>query len=365
MVALHSSPGPPRVFSVRGVGLAAETRSVGRVAGVVILLGALVALATVHLLGHRRVPTSFDLVVGVSMCSGVACVLIRWDRLPARWLYVVPAIATVDTALGIRLAGVFGDIAANYYVFVAVFAAYAFSSRRVVAAHVAFASAASALPLFYAGPHASLAGARTVVDVLLLVVIAGIVTRLREGLQTRQRELQELTVRDPLTGVGNYRLLSERLDHEVAHHRRSGESLTVMVLDLDGFKEINDTFGHPVGDRVLIEVARALASSVRAQDTLARQGGDEFSILAPDTDDEQAKRLATRAQEAVTTATNGSLSTSVGSATFPTDTQDPAALLALADADLRRAKPERRAPERAHEGSRRAGILRLVEYAAS
>jgi RsiW-degrading membrane proteinase PrsW (M82 family) len=96
---------------------------------------------------------------------------------------------------------VYGDIAVNYYVFVALFAAYAFSSRRAVAVHVAFAAAASALPLFYRSPQASLAGARTVVDVLLLVVIAGVVTLLREGLQTRQRELQELALRDPLTGV--------------------------------------------------------------------------------------------------------------------------------------------------------------------
>src|SRR2546421_2182536 len=115
---------------------------------------------------------------------------------------------------------------------------------------------------------------------------------LREGLEKRQRELEDLAVRDPLTGVGNFRLLSERLDYEIARHLRSGGSLTVMLLDLDGFKGVNDTFGHLVGDKVLVDVAHALGSSVRAQDTLARQGGDEFSILAPDTENDEAKALA-------------------------------------------------------------------------
>src|SRR5436190_13547612 len=108
---------------------------------------------------------------------------------------------------------------------------------------------------------------------------------LREGLEWRQRELEELAVRDPLTGVGNYRLLSGRLDYEVARHLRSGDCLTVMVLDLDGFKGVNDTFGHLVGDQVLVDVARAVGSSVRAKDTVARQGATSSRswLLTPTT----------------------------------------------------------------------------------
>ena len=85
-----------------------------------------------------------------------------------------------------------------------------------------------------------------------------------------------------------------------------------MLLDLDGFKAINDTFGHPVGDRVLVEVARALSATVREQDTLARQGGDEFSILAPATGEEGAVALAMRVRDAVAIATRDSVATSVG-----------------------------------------------------
>jgi diguanylate cyclase (GGDEF)-like protein len=153
--------------------------------------------------------------------------------------------------------------------------------------------------VLYLNPNAAETVARALVAALVLVVVAGIVTLLREGLQERQRELEELAVRDPLTGIGNYRLLTERLAYEIARHRRSSGLLTVMLLDLDGFKEVNDTFGHLVGDSVLRTVADALSAAVRAQDTLARQGGDEFSILAPDTSYEQAARLATRARDAV------------------------------------------------------------------
>jgi diguanylate cyclase (GGDEF)-like protein len=255
-------------------------------------------------------------------------------------------VAVAETAVGIRLAGLYDDIAINYYVFVAVFVAYAFPARSVVAGYVVLLSIASALPLLYGPAKVGETAARTVVAVLLLVVVAGIVTLLREGLQRRQLELEELAVRDPLTGVGNYRLLSERLEYEIVRHRRSGEPLTVMLLDLDNFKDINDTFGHLAGDRALVEVAAALESCVRARDTVARQGGDEFSILAPETGEDAAQVLARRVQEAIVTATSGTLSASVGWATFPAGAEQSSALLALADADLWRVKRQRRTRHR-------------------
>ncbi|HWC85610.1 MAG TPA: GGDEF domain-containing protein [Solirubrobacteraceae bacterium] len=304
----------------------------------VISLGALTALASAMIVRHPGAPISFYVLTVVSLLTGIGCVLMPWGGISARWLHVVPVVATVEVALGVRLAGVYGDIAANYYIFVVVFIGYAFSTRRAIAAHVAFAVAASSLALLYVSLDAAETAARTLIRVLVLLVIAGIVTLLREGLQKRQRELELLAVRDPLTGVGNYRLLSERLEYEILRHRRSGATLTVMLLDLDGFKEINDTYGHPTGDRVLHEVAAALASTVRAQDTLARQGGDEFSILAPDTTDAQAEHLAVRVREAVRMATRDSLTTSIGWVTYPSEAEDPEILLALADANLRYAK---------------------------
>jgi len=346
--------------SSSAAGAAAQRRTVGRVAGVAISVGAVAALATMQLLSDPSVPSSFVFVVVLALVTGAGCVLVRWDRLSAGWLHLLPVIATLEVALGVRVVGVYGDIAANYYVLVAVFAAYAFSARGAIAAHVAFAAAASILPLFYLHSHGGELAARALVGVVMLVVIAAIVTVLRERLAERQRELEELAVRDPLTGVGNYRLLADRLEYEIARHRRSGASLTVMLLDLDGFKEINDSFGHLAGDRVLVEVARSLSATVREQDTLARQGGDEFSILAPGTGTEGALRLASRLRDAVATATSGSLSTSVGWVIYPAHAETPSTLLALADADLRRAKPRPRATGRPRAADPRVGILRSL-----
>ena len=329
----------------------------------VITLASLATLGTVHLPGGLPVPIWFDVLVAASAITGAVCVVVPWDRISVAWLHLIPVLGTVQIAVGIRVIGAYGDIAANYYIFVAVFSAYAFSSRVAVAGQVAFASAASALPLFYTTSRSSHTPAQAAVGILTLAVVAGIVTVLREGLQARQTRLEELAVRDPLTGVGNYRLMTERLDYEIARHRRSGRSFSVLLFDLDGFKEINDTFGHQVGDRVLSEVARTLTGSVREQDTVARQGGDEFSIIAPETDTEGAWRLAARAQQAVRATANGSLSTSIGLATFPTDAEDPDRLLAQADADLRRNKEVLRPQHRSAARAPRTATLRLTDSA--
>lgn len=344
-----STANPPGLTDQRG--------TVGRVAGVVISLAALTAFAAAGIVRHPSASPWFYVVAAVALCSGIACVLIPWDRISARWLHAVPVLATVEVALGVHLAGVYGDIAANYYIFVVVFVSYAFSARGAIAAHVALVSAASCLPLLETDTNGAETTARILVGLLVLVVMAGIVTFLREGLQKRQGELEELAMRDALTGVGNYRLLSERLEYEIERHRRSGESLTVMLLDLNGFKEINDTLGHLAGDRVLRAVAAAVSSTVRAQDTVARQGGDEFSILAPDTGEAHAERLATLVRNAVGLATSHSLTTSIGWVTYPTDAEDPQALLALADANVRATKRELGASRRTRAGDPHARSL--------
>jgi diguanylate cyclase (GGDEF)-like protein len=305
---------------------------------VLILVSAAVGFIAVRVLSDRHVSHGFDVAVAVGFASGFACLLIPWDRLDPRWLNTIPVLVTVELAVGIRLGGLYGDVASEYYVFVGAFAAFAFSSRWVVAGHVALASAAASLILVYHHRSGTPTGAGLAVTILVIVGVATIVTMLREGLQRRQHELEELALRDPLTGVGNYRLLADRLEYELARHRRSGGSLTVLLLDLNDFKQINDTQGHLAGDRVLAEVAQALRSALRSQDTLARQGGDEFAIVAPETDSDQVQSLVARVHQAMATELGGLVTTSVGWATFPGDGSDPGGLLNLADADLRRAK---------------------------
>jgi diguanylate cyclase (GGDEF)-like protein len=100
--------------------------------------------------------------------------------------------------------------------------------------------------------------------------------RLRE----RENELRHLALHDSLTGLVNRALFYERADHAIATHGRGTTTLAVIFIDLDGFKQVNDTLGHGAGDAVLIEVAARLSGCVRAGDTVARFVGDEFAVLA-------------------------------------------------------------------------------------
>jgi diguanylate cyclase (GGDEF)-like protein len=98
---------------------------------------------------------------------------------------------------------------------------------------------------------------------------------------------------DGLTGLANRTLLYDRLDHTISIAAREGRPFALLVLDLDGFKQVNDQFGHLAGDRLLCEVAERLTSQLRAEDTVARLGGDEFAIVLPGADAEAAARVAT------------------------------------------------------------------------
>ena len=112
------------------------------------------------------------------------------------------------------------------------------------------------------------------------------------------------------------------------------------MLDLDGFKSLNDRFGHLAGDDLLRDVATALQQTIRAQDTVARIGGDEFCVLAPETDRAGVERLESRLARAVERATAGvdMLSASLGTSLFPADGRSPEALLDAADHRLLAAK---------------------------
>ena len=131
----------------------------------------------------------------------------------------------------------------------------------------------------------------------ILLVAAGVVVHLRERLTAAVNALAEEARRDPLTGLWNRRLFEGRLEYEVRRHRRNGLPLSVIALDLDGFKEVNDTLGHPAGDELLRQVAAVLSETVRDQDTVARQGGDEFCVIAPETDADEGAALAGRIKD--------------------------------------------------------------------
>jgi len=171
-------------------------------------------------------------------------------------------------------------------------------------------------------------------------------------------EARELADRDPLTGFFNHRSLHERFGQEAVRARRTRRPLSLLMLDLDAFKLVNDTFGHLLGDEVLRWTAEIIRATLRASDIPARYGGDEFAILLPDADRDEAARTAERLADAFAASTfchDGRISVpigvSIGVATFPVDGRTAPELIAAADAGLYRMKRSRRAadPEREDE----------------
>ena len=158
-------------------------------------------------------------------------------------------------------------------------------------------------------------------------------------------DARALADRDPLTGFYNHRFLHERLGEEVVRTQRAHRSMSVLMLDLDDFKLVNDTFGHLFGDRVLTWTAELIRSTLRASDIPARYGGDEFAIILPETDRDEAARAAERIlgafqEQPFVGEQRGPvpIGASIGVATFPQDGRTATELIAAADEALYRVK---------------------------
>jgi diguanylate cyclase (GGDEF)-like protein len=176
---------------------------------------------------------------------------------------------------------------------------------------------------------------------LVVVVPGGCVTILHRTVRRLRRErdaMEQAAYTDPLTGLANRRLLRSVAEHEIARHLRSGERFSVVMLDLDGFKLLNDRYGHAAGDEMLCDVATRLKQALRAQDTVARLGGDEFCVIAPATGD--PRPLAEKIRHAVSHAARGyeELRASLGIAVFPDDGNTIELLLRTSDDRLLSAK---------------------------
>jgi len=186
------------------------------------------------------------------------------------------------------------------------------------------------------------------VEMFASLVALGVLAAKREAELTETVEkLQELSVRDPLTGIYNRRYLEEALEREMARARRERYPIALAMLDLRGFHEVNNRFGHLVGDRVLVQVAQLLAQGVRRSDTVVRYGGDEFILVLPTTPLEEARTVVTRIRRRLKEANFGvplRLSVRTGVAIWtPEQDRGLEALLAEADAWMyHRPQPRRR-----------------------
>jgi diguanylate cyclase (GGDEF)-like protein len=153
--------------------------------------------------------------------------------------------------------------------------------------------------------------------------------------RTLEDQLRHQASCDSLTGLANHRRLFEVLHAEICRSQRTGREFSLLLLDLDGLKKINDQFGHLTGNRALCRLAQIMADCCRSIDTAARQGGDEFALVVPETGLADATMVARRICDLVRKdAEQPALTVSVGVASYPADAQTIGTLLYAADRAL-------------------------------
>jgi diguanylate cyclase (GGDEF)-like protein/PAS domain S-box-containing protein len=170
-----------------------------------------------------------------------------------------------------------------------------------------------------------------------------VISRDITGRKQAEQEVQQLAYFDALTGLPNRTLLNDRMAHTLAEAARRHESLVLMFLDLDHFKNVNDTLGHRVGDELLVTLAGRMQAVMREQDTVARQGGDEFILLLPNTDGDGAAHVAEKLLRTISQVIQIdqhelTVTPSIGIAQYPQDGADLETLTQHADIAMYRAK---------------------------
>ncbi len=165
-----------------------------------------------------------------------------------------------------------------------------------------------------------------------------------EILREKNKELQELSIRDSLTGLHNRRHLIETLTQEISRSKRYGNSLSLLMIDIDYFKRYNDSYGHLAGDEALKTMAVILGKTLRSNDCSARYGGEEFAIMLPATESEGARQMAERIRQKFEETSftwegrTEKITVSIGIGTFPENSDDLNSLIGNADAALYQAK---------------------------
>lgn len=266
----------------------------------------------------RRSGLGFNALLGLSYSGLVQVALLVWLGGGAGSSYQLLFLLWVGSAMGVH------------------------PPRRALTFLAATAIAASA-PLVYDGWSSAAASdiftswllwaALGTATLSLMVTVRAQRLRARAG----ERREHELARADALTGLGNRRAFDEALDHEIARSRRAESTVSVLLIDVDRLKVVNDQYGHVEGDRCLVAVAQTIAEAVRAGDRAFRWGGDEFAVLLPDTDlsgaKEAAATIAARVRATCTDAEGEPLSVSIGPAevSFALDAAD---LVTRADIQL-------------------------------
>ena len=323
-----------------------ERARMGRISGVLWILAAIITVASCYLPGAQHVGMGwvFALSGGIFL-YGVTAILgwLRWDRASMKVLAIGMVFTIPVVGLGICFTGGAMSFVQPMLVTTLLYAAFFFPAKWAWPLSVELILVAGT-PLLY-DPNA-------IDDAFLptyVALVAGflsatwVLVGLRERLLEAELHHRDVANRDPLTGIANRRHFDAILEAELKRrgHRSGGRRvadqspLSLLLIDLDDFKGINDNYGHPVGDAVLCQVAERAQSMLRSTDTLARIGGDEFAVIAPGAHGEGARLLGEAICNALGTqysdADTPTASASIGWAVFPEDGEDFESLIGAAD----------------------------------
>lgn len=320
-----------------------DVAPVARLTSIAALVAA-VGGALIWAVAPETVGSELVAAAGVSLSALAAVVywLVPWERLDRRWLFL-PLVVLGVPAVAVACANT-GGIESPYnvfYAFVPVAAAH-FATRRELVLILLASALAAAAPLAYDG-FSDLGAVRWAFTVTVAASLALVFQRAQQAVRWTDARLRALALSDPLTGVANRRAVEQQAAGAIARAERDGAGLSVCYLDLDGFKDVNDTLGHSAGDRALQLAACAIAGAVRDGDIVGRIGGDEFAALLPAASAEEADAVEDRIKHACERALAAAddlpaVSVSVGRATYPDDGSTWEGLLQAADRRLLDAK---------------------------
>ena len=256
-------------------------------------IGATLLLATLPLPHSADRDTAGLVVVAIAAYLAALGFLVLFDRLPLWFYEATPLLGTILVSLAVYFGGSDAPAAyAAYYFWVALAACY-FLTPAVAASHLALASAGYGIALL-ASAGVEVPALNWAVATGTLLVVGTLITALQSQMERTLTQLGAAARTDSLTGLANRRELEQRFAGELERSTRGGRPLSIVVLDLDWFKEFNDRFGHAAGDRALVQLAQALMRATRTSDVVARLGGEEFAVLAPETDELEGYQLAER-----------------------------------------------------------------------
>ena len=277
---------------------------------------------------------------GIMAAAIAALGITAYDALPRWAFHALVAVGSVIATAAIHYWGDGSFYGPMPYLWPTVYAFW-FFPKRAAFVHAAIIGALFAAELADRDPGYT-PTAEWAATVLTLVVIGLLLAVVRDRLSDVISNLSDAARRDPLTELLNRRGFEEVFEVELERARRTEQALSVIVGDLDRFKEVNDAFGHAAGDEILRAVGEAIEECKRSWDSAARVGGEEFAILAPDTDEHGAYILAERLRGAIQSASSrtghGDVTASFGIVSHPVHGQTAASLLQAGDQALYAAK---------------------------